>query len=488
MPSVLFPERPDPTTGAEGQRQWYFFWDSQLTMIYGPTPKGSSITDAQAPMFLSLLSDVNLRKALMLRKDIAFTQRALSQKHADAIATGSSFESRWVALGRDGREAALENALTKMVPSSRCIEDWWMYCPDMRKSVMCSGTGEKFTSLVRHFLVTDLVNLPSPDFPVLFNERVWSQYGIAHPGSEAADFPRPAAIRAFHDMTVIQRHYFLVMVCYHTLTKACDLKDSLTFREFDDTAPQSADEKAMQARSSQLAMDMMSPSHKAHFEKLLGQHLSEPESPVCHVCKKGKPEGVHLQHCSKCQKIDRRMLYCSRECQIFDYKQVTAEVQSDMTLDCGADAVLPVRGKRFDREQIPVGSEIAAKHWPVNTVADFTRFLRGLSFALSVYSRLVDAEALPTLQKFDAKLAQYEATQPGSFRLHRGTLDDYKFVKKQGATAMMVMLGLMKVACEQVAEGTFEEIYGDEMLEMPVCEEHDDDFTTVSLLLATTRS
>ena len=76
---------------------------------------------------------------------------------------------------------------------------------------------------------------------------------------------------------------------------------------------------------------MMSPEQKTLFDSRLADHLSEPESTLCHVCKKGstsialtwprraataddhaEQHGRKLLHCSKCQAIDRRVLYCSR--------------------------------------------------------------------------------------------------------------------------------------------------------------------------------
>ncbi|KAL8287652.1 hypothetical protein RQP46_003510 [Phenoliferia psychrophenolica] len=481
MPSIMHPSRPNPT-GVEGQRQWYDFWENTLMMTYNPFPTESFMTDDKAPMLQSVLSESYLRKVLMLRKNIAFMQRMLSENHAEATkGGGSTFEARWLALGRAGREQALEDALAKTAPNNKCIEDWWMWAPELVKGVMCVGTGEKFTNLVRHFLVEDLVNLPSPDFPVLVNDRVWALLGIALPGSEAVDFPRPAAIRAWQDSNLVERHYFLVLVCYYTVTKVCNLTDFLAFRGFDDSVPQSGGEKAMDERTMRMAMDMMPDEHKAHFQKLVQEHLRS----AANIFEATDPCMPHLQAPYLPPANPAPHLQQSVPPLAAAMLAVTAEVQSDLTLDIGEDTRLPTRGKAFDPTEIPIGSLIPAKHWPVSTVAQFTQFLRGLSFALSVYSNLVAEEDIPSLTKFNATLAQYEATQPGSFRIHRGTLDDYIFAKKQGVTVLMIMSGLMNVAVEQVAEGTFEEIYGDEMLEMPVCKKPDEDWKPVLWLMAT---
>ncbi|KAL8287649.1 hypothetical protein RQP46_003507 [Phenoliferia psychrophenolica] len=488
---VLYPDRPNP---AVDQKKWYMFWQMQLIASYSATPKGPAVTDADAPDYVGVLNDARLHRMLLERKDVAFLQGELSRNHAKAIATGSSFEARWNALGLDGRKDELENALAKTATGFRNVESWWFFAPEMEKSHMCSGVGEQFANVVRHFLVADLVNLPSPDFPVLVNERVWAKWGIAIPGSEAADLPRPAAIRAFHDTIIIWRHYFLVVVCYYVLSSICDSGTTLQYREFDDSAPRSADEKALQSYARQ-----------------------------------SEPEGVKLHRCSSCQAIDRRMLYCSRicgkllrtngpvytspsaaqnptaatlsavhpssssSCSCHDgwfsprmryYLRVTAEVESDMIIAC--DFVCPKPGEPFHHEWIPVGSEIPIKCWPTSTVVDFTRFLHGLSFALAAYAT-VDLR-LPTLFKFGEKLAQLEATQTGDFELQQGTLDDYKFVKKQGVTLLMILSGLVGAACEDVTCGEFKLTFGDEMLEMPLCTEHDEDFMAASLLLMTTRS
>lgn len=56
----------------------------------------------------------------------------------------------------------------------------------------------------------------------------------------------------------------------------------------------------------------MSPEHKQVFDERLKANLAVPENPLCHVCKKGKQDGVKLRVCEKCHLIGRRMLYCSR--------------------------------------------------------------------------------------------------------------------------------------------------------------------------------
>lgn len=158
--------------------------------------------DSDAPKFANLLSDSMLRKTLLLRKNLAFIRQQLTRGHAECAAAGKRFEARWTALGAPAREAALQAGLIMLTPDKRCIEDWWMYAPEMRKFEMCRGDGEAFVGVVRHLLV-DGKGLPSIDFPVLVHKRLWAVYGIPLPGADP-EFPAPAAIRAFRDLLLVQ--------------------------------------------------------------------------------------------------------------------------------------------------------------------------------------------------------------------------------------------------------------------------------------------
>lgn len=69
------------------------------------------------------------------------------------------------------------------------------------------------------------------------------------------------------------------------------------------------------------------------------------------------------------------------------------------------------------------------------------------------------------------------------FRRHRGTLADWLFFKKRGAETLHVFYAVIQRASEEMAEEDIYEIAGEELTGLPVREEHDDDFTTASMML-----
>ncbi|KAK4703430.1 hypothetical protein P7C70_g2789, partial [Phenoliferia sp. Uapishka_3] len=564
MVSIIFPNRPDPIT----ERQlWYLIWYQKLTGLYTPTPKGPSIKDSDAPKFMNLLNDSNLRKTLLLRKNIAWLRRQLAIANEECLAAGTDFATVWKNLGKDGREAALEEGLVKVTPSTRCIEDWWLYCPDMLKVPMCRGDGEGFVDMVQRLKAPDANKLPSNDFPVLVHERVWAVHGIPLPGEEP-EFPKPASIRAYHDLVVVQRHYFLSLVCLYTIAEARGVDAGIQFNEYDDYATRDVGEQAVNEMSMQFgslrsiyhptvgtdpvseAETHMTPEFKANFQKVLKNHLSEPEKILCHVCKKGKQHGVKLLHCgAECQVLDYKKgdpphkTICwyfslpyfppahgaytpggktlrssgptfsastidtpavgsgsntsgvsSCACQSDWYSprmqlamKIASEVGSDVILDSG-EYDFPRAGddEPFNPKYVYMGQDIPLECWPLTRKSDFIKFLRGYSFALTVLGDVIKTGVIPTLRTFTARMNAIESSPIPIQREHRGRLEDWRYFKKRGATLFQVLYAVIIRTSDEIGDGEMQDTFADEFDPLPVCDDHDDDFTTVSMMLCTT--
>ncbi|KAK4698314.1 hypothetical protein P7C70_g7968, partial [Phenoliferia sp. Uapishka_3] len=298
---------------------------------------------------MSLLQDSNLRRTLQLRKNIALMRQQLSKDYAECVGDGASLEQIWEKLGRAGRELALEDGLIKLTPDVKCIEDWWQYCPDMLKYPMCRGAGEGFINVVQHLLAPDPNKVPSIDFPVLVHEKVWTLYGIPLPGSEP-EFPKPAAIRALHDLIVVKRHYFLALVCLYTIAeavstlagpKAFDLdliskrlsqrgvKSCIQFHDYVDYSNLSAAEQGIQDMAQMRLASYLSEEEKARYEKLVETSLAKPEVVLCHRKTESFPVTQSVKEPSFLSAVLARILAdgcctvlaIARDCQLLDYKK-----------------------------------------------------------------------------------------------------------------------------------------------------------------------
>lgn len=167
---------------------------------------------------------------------------------------------------------------------------------------------------------------------------------------------------------------------------------------------------------------------------------------------------------------------------------VTAETSSDYVLDIGMD-YFPAAGEAasFDPKDVYMGGNIDRACWPILRRRDFERFLAGYSFACTALSGIIKKGVVPTLVNFEAAMKTLEVSQGGSYRLHRGTLDDYRYFKSRKATLFSVLHAVVTRAYEEIAEGSFQEVFGPDLEKLVECTEHDDNFEGLTLLLFTVR-
>jgi hypothetical protein len=85
------------------------------------------------------------------------------------------------------------------------------YCPEITKKELCSGKGEGFIPLLKHFITKDITGRPPQGYPILKEPRVWRLWGITE---DSSDTPRSAAVQDLHQTVLMGRHYFLIGVVY----------------------------------------------------------------------------------------------------------------------------------------------------------------------------------------------------------------------------------------------------------------------------------
>ena len=131
----------------------------------------------------------------------------------------NSFEHRWRALGVRGGEKALEDTLVWIFGEWHDQNSGYALCPQLTKAEACSGDGEAFCRLFKHFCPMGLDLLagpPSLDFPTFHDIRFDKMFEIEKLG-DASDFPRAAAVRAAIDFHLVERHGFLMSVLFFTV-------------------------------------------------------------------------------------------------------------------------------------------------------------------------------------------------------------------------------------------------------------------------------
>jgi len=135
-----------------------------------------------------------------------------------AYSKGEPVDETWAALGQKRREEMLVKSLARWSSEAErhgsTSEDFWQYCPEVTKQEMCSGRGEGFIDLLKHFILDSPYTMPSLDFPVLEESRVWTLFDIADGAAEAR---RPEGVRGSHNSLLVCRHYFLVSFVLHVL-------------------------------------------------------------------------------------------------------------------------------------------------------------------------------------------------------------------------------------------------------------------------------
>ncbi|EKM56191.1 uncharacterized protein PHACADRAFT_122440 [Phanerochaete carnosa HHB-10118-sp] len=212
----------------------------------------------------------------------------------------NDFENAWKALSDDRRqEIVLEGIYRTMcIPD---MEERRKYCPDSSLENLTSRGGEEYLRMLKCLLPSNLDALPTVplEIPHTFVDRIFT------PTEEELQYP---GCKTFFRSMKNSRTYALSTVIWNIL---------LTFYGIEETQQPIRPDRGRFIHTEGLSKSATREIVREHNEQ---RKLIPNACSFCGLSEDRLPAGRKLQACSKCRQLNRRMFYCSKECQTKDWK------------------------------------------------------------------------------------------------------------------------------------------------------------------------
>ncbi|KAJ7574443.1 hypothetical protein C8J56DRAFT_472398 [Mycena floridula] len=255
--------------------------------------------------------DATVQNTHVIAKQICTLQRDLSKKVSRRFAE-DDFVGEWKRCTAKDREAWMLEGLQRTCNASPDFEEWRTWCPETT-IVRCNyESGQGFLDLIGQLVGQDLVNVPA-DYRIVpntvfdtMNKQTATDKPETHPGR-----------RMLQRSNNNRRIYFLTMFVWTTLLAF--------YGESETYGLQKSTKGSTEAKE---LRDFVRGQKDEALLKTLKQTQKESNAlravadRGCTTC--GLPAhlaGVTtLLACQACKKINRNVFYCTKECQVQDWK------------------------------------------------------------------------------------------------------------------------------------------------------------------------
>ncbi|KAK7001528.1 hypothetical protein R3P38DRAFT_2731346 [Favolaschia claudopus] len=221
------------------------------------------------------------------------------------------FENKWMLAGPEERGKHILGALAAVCSKARNLHNARAYCPEIRLMSL-SRDGKAFLSLLKSVMLEDASFIPSE--PKSVPNAAWDAFsGIRQKSSSATDEERITLATI-----LIMRTKLISLVVHSTMR-------SFFGKEAPPLTVERVDQKPQRGRPrAELIEAVGSKAAKARMkeEKAGAMDMYREQLDVCSYagCAKTAPNrSVRFSRCTRCAKIERSVLYCSRECQRADW-------------------------------------------------------------------------------------------------------------------------------------------------------------------------
>ncbi|KIP03873.1 hypothetical protein PHLGIDRAFT_218055 [Phlebiopsis gigantea 11061_1 CR5-6] len=290
--------RPDINTA---RRAWEKSWEDDFTRNYRVLGqyRGNLLSLLPAEMVSTYDSDGNL---IQLEHEVALLCQ-LQQDMARAAAiqfSEQNFEEGWKGLSRSKREEVVLEGIyrTMRLPD---MEERRQWCPDSTLNNLASRGGEEYLRILRGLM------------PETLHTRLTEPHHISHAVIDRLFTPTAQQKRNAGQASVFKsfktsRTYALTTVIWNIFLAFIGREETqLAFK---------------QPRTSLMKENIASvfPKDIRREDSALRKGL-EYCCRTCGLADSMLKDGKKLQACAKCRKIERKVFYCSKECQTKDWRE-----------------------------------------------------------------------------------------------------------------------------------------------------------------------
>ncbi|KAK7447114.1 hypothetical protein VKT23_013749 [Stygiomarasmius scandens] len=234
------------------------------------------------PMFDAIMNDSSLQTMHVMGSQTRVLQRDLSKKVAHRFAL-HDFENRWQKLDPKEREKWILEGIVRACDANVIDEHWRRFCPEMTVARMNYQSGKGYLDILAHLVGKDdqipeeIRTVPNPVWDLMNS----SQSKTLNPGQ-----------RVFGE-TELYVHSKLKDTCGNS--------------------------EQVQTAFKKVGPWMAQGLKECEKER---RDYNRKASRMCTWCGRGPQLGVtNVLACQKCKDMGRYVYYCSKECQVMDWKQ-----------------------------------------------------------------------------------------------------------------------------------------------------------------------
>ncbi|KAL0578986.1 hypothetical protein V5O48_003026 [Marasmius crinis-equi] len=289
-----------------------FGYGTNIALTLEPRRKCVNIID-QIPeaLFAVATHESVLQNNLVLQTEIFQLQCDLSIKRNIRFSSGN-FERRWTwECTEKERELWLLEGMVRTCESSPDSEDSRMYCPEVTLARLNHDSGRGFIELLKKLTWEKGVPFRQGDFKTVPNE-IWEAMNTP---SKDPEHPGKKMMKRCND---IQRTLFLTYFVWNTLLAFYG--ERVTYGQMKTGNEKGWHEELQKIiGNSNPELTKIMENAKRKGEAMQRQANAQR---ACVVCRK-TAETVGIQKllaCQRCTAIGRNVFYCSKECQVQDWK------------------------------------------------------------------------------------------------------------------------------------------------------------------------
>ncbi|KAJ7738756.1 hypothetical protein B0H16DRAFT_1891232 [Mycena metata] len=305
-----FSESPKSPSFKKDRRGWNAAWERDLVTLYGSSVEISAggrspptlLQNLPTPYYDMMLADAQVLTLQRITSQICVLQRDLTRKSARRFAE-DDFESHWTTrCSVKEREDFILEGLVRACEASPDFEDHRKWCPELTLKRLNHGSGKGYIELLKKLTLQDLDNVPDHfrTVPNAVFDKMTAVGSNPHPGL--------VMVKKHHDAS---RTYLLTMVVWNIL---------LAFYGESETYGLQKNHRNEAEALKPFEQDLSAKEIKrVAKENAANRRLAEHHCTSCNL--PASRAGVEtLSACQRCKAIDRLVYYCSKQCQVTDWK------------------------------------------------------------------------------------------------------------------------------------------------------------------------
>ncbi|KAJ6536995.1 hypothetical protein B0H19DRAFT_1182320 [Mycena capillaripes] len=307
-----FGDSPKSPSFKKDRHGWNSAWERDLATIYGTgieisfasrRPVPNVLADLPAQYYEMMLAEAHVMSLQSRTSQICILQRDLTRKSSKRFAE-DDFEKHWTTRSSiKEREDFILAGLVRACEASPDFEEHRKWCPELTLKRLNRDSGKGFIELLKKLSLQDLDKVPE-EFKTVLNavyDKINGLPSNSHPG-----------LLMIKKSCDAQRAYLLTMVVWNILLAFYGESETYGLDK-----PQRENREELKLMKNLIGGEV--DVKRIINETAVNRQLAERHCTFCKL-PASKAGVATLSACQRCKAIDRLVFYCSKECQVSDWK------------------------------------------------------------------------------------------------------------------------------------------------------------------------